>query len=222
MENHNIPNIEPITIFLVLRTGGDVYTSRYVNTTANNIRNHVTSKHEIVCITDNITGINSIDRVIKMKHNWPKWWGKVELFRDDVTQNSHCLFMDLDTVCVGNIDYLCSPNIGFFGLRDFNQASIFQTGVMKWNVSSSVHRIYHGFTMGNRTRYMNGGDHEWIGASAPDKKFLQDAFPGEICSYKKHLPHIYKKIINPSIVCFHGNPRPHTVKDAFITSVWKY
>lgn len=212
---------DEISIFLVLRTGGPVYDSRYVNATAANIRKFITHKHEIVCITDNSSGITEVDRIVKMRHDWPKWWGKIELFRDDVTKNSHCLFMDLDTVCVDNIDYLCKLSGGFYGLRDFYNIQTFQTGVMKWDTGQNSH-IYNKFTSTDITKYISKGDHEWIGEHATGKKFLQDEFPGEFCSYKKHLPHIHKKFVSPSVICFHGDPRPHTVKDKFITDVWKY
>lgn len=212
---------DTISIFLVLRTGGPVYDSKYVNATAANIRKFVTHKHEIVCLTDNSDGISEVDRVVRMRHDWPKWWGKIELFRDDITKNSHCLFLDLDTVCIDNIDYLCKLSSGFYGLRDFYNIRTFQTGVMKWDSGQSVD-IYNKFTSTDITKYINKGDHEWIGEHAKDKKFLQDEFPGELCSYKKHLPHIHKKFVSPSVICFHGDPRPHTVKDKFITDVWKY
>lgn len=213
---------DAITVFLVLRTGGPVYDSRYVNATASNIRANLTHAHEIVCITDNSSGITEVDRIVKMRHNWPKWWGKVELFREDVTKNDHCMFMDLDTVCIGNIDYLCSATDGFYGLRDFYNIQTFQTGVLKWDVSESTANIYNRFTTTDIAKYINKGDHEWIGENAENKRFLQDTFPGELSSYKKHLPHIQKKFMSPSVVCFHGDPRPHAVRDKFITDVWKY
>ena len=212
---------DAITIFLVLKTGGPVYDSRYVNATAQNIRNNVTHNAEIVCITDNATGINSVDRIVKMQHNWPKWWGKIELFRPDITANEHAMYIDLDTVCLGNIDYMCRATDGFYGLRDFYALDTFQTGLLKWDICDDTINIYE-HNKNDIHKYINKGDHELIGAVAKNKKFLQDAFPGEICSYKKHLGHLYKNYINPSIICFHGDPRPHTVKHDLITSAWKY
>lgn len=213
---------DPITIFLVLKTGGPVYDHKYVNATARNIRANVTHPHEIVCITDDSTGIVDVDRCVKMKNNWYKWWGKLEVFRDDVTKNKHCLFIDLDTVCTKNIDFLCRLGDGFYGLRDFYTLETFQTGILKWEVNKSTIDIYNSFLLQDFSKYIDKGDHEWTGAVAKDKKFLQDAFPGEFCSYKKHLAHITKKYMEPSVICFHGDPRPHTIKYSFITDVWNY
>lgn len=212
---------EEITIFLILKTGGDTYTSKYVNATATNIRNYISRKHEIVCITDNFNGITSVDRCIKMQHSLPKWWGKLEMFREDVTKNNHCLYIDLDTVCIKNIDFLCDLPIGFFGIRDFYNLDVFQTGLMKWDVTGETINIYHqGIKEINR--FINKGDHEFIGSLPFKKDFIQDEFPGEICSYKKHMAHLYKNYIDPSIICFHGTPRPHTIKHSLITDHWNY
>jgi len=213
---------DPITIFLTLKTGGGIYDHRYVNATARNIRQNVTHPHEIVCITNDSSGITEVDRVVKMQHNWYKWWGKLEAFKPDVTTNKHAMMIDLDTVCLGNIDFLCRATDGFYGLRDFYNLEVFQTGLLKWTINDDTVAIYEKFVKTDFSKYKDKGDHEWVGLEAKDKKFIQDAFPGEVCSYKKHLAHIHKKFMDPSIVCFHGDPRPHTVKDHFIKAVWKY
>ena len=212
---------DQITIFLVLKTGGDTYTSRYVNATANNIRANLTYNAEIVCLTDDSTGIDSVDRIIKMEHNWPKWWGKLEMFKPGVTGNKHCLYIDLDTVCFKNIDFLCNLPPAFYGIRDFYHLSVLQTGILKWEVNSETQDIYLK-NLHHIDKYFNKGDHELIGESVTEPKYLQDIFPGEICSYKKHMGRLYKQYITPSVVCFHGTPRPHTVKHDLIVRHWKY
>lgn len=217
-----LDRVDPISIFLVLRTGGDVFSFRYVNACIANIKKHITYPHEIVCLTDNPKGIVGADRIVYMRHNWSKWWGKIELFRDDITTNKHCLYLDLDTVCLKNIDDICKLPYGFYGLRDFNVLDVLQTGVLKWDVTEYSTDIYKSFVNEDFSKYTNKGDHEWIGAYAPKHKFLQDCFPDEIASYKTHISRISKGDMKPTIVCFHGIPRPHTVTDNFITNEWKY
>lgn len=213
---------DPITVFLVLKTGGDIYNSRYVNATANNIRANLTYPHELVCITDSYHGITSVDRLIKMRHDYPKWWGKIELFRDDVTKNSHCLFIDLDTVATKNIDNFCRLQGDFFGLRDFYTITTLQTGIMKWEVGEQSLSIYNKFVNTDFSKYINKGDHEWVGQTVKSYDFLQDCLPGELCSYKKDLSYLCKNLKDPSLICFHGDPRPHTITHEFITKHWKY
>lgn len=213
---------DPISIFLVLRTGGDVFDSRYVNTVAKNIKNNISYPHEIVCLTDDATGITEVDRIVPMLHNYPKWWGKIELFRSDITKNRHCLFIDLDTVICKNIDQICSLTGSFFALYDFYHPAMLQTGVMKWEVNQQSKAIYNNFITTDFSKYIHRGDHEWIGANVSHFKFLQDCLPEYICSYKKDLSYIAKGLKEPNIICFHGTPRPHTITHDFITKHWKY
>lgn len=212
-----------ISIFLVLKTGG-VYNYRYVNAVAKNIREKCTKQFEIVCLTDNPKGITEVDRIVPLKHNWAKWWGKVELFREDVTNNSECIFFDLDTVLIDNIDFLWGiDDSNLYGIRDFYRLDVFQTGVLRWKPSRATNAIYNNFVDNDLySKFMNRGDHEYLGTTKIDKSFLQDKFPNMAVSYKKTVASLSKKLISPSIVCFHGEPRPHTIKHTFITDHWKY
>ncbi len=213
---------DPISIFIVLKTGGPVYNSRYVNTVARNIRSNVTYPHEIVCLTDDPSNITEVDRIVPMLHNYPKWWGKIELFREDITQNKHCLFIDLDTVICKNIDQLCATDGSFLALYDFYRPTVLQTGIMKWSVNKQSKDIYANFITTDFSKYIHRGDHEWIGKNVTNFKFLQHTLPDYICSYKKDLAYIAKGLKEPNIICFHGDPRPHTIKHDFITKHWKY
>lgn len=217
----NYDRNDQITIILVLRTGGDTYNHRYVNATAKNIRENLTYDAEIICLTDNPTGITEVDRIVEMEHDWPKWWGKMEMFKKSITTNKHCLYLDLDTVCFKNIDFICKLPAGFYGIRDFYHLNILQTGILKWEVNDESVRLYKN-NLHHIDKYFNKGDHELIGECVKTPLFLQDIFPGEICSYKKHMAQLYKNYITPSIVCFHGNPRPHTIKHDLIAKHWKY
>lgn len=213
---------DPITIILVLRTGGDVFNSRYVNAVAKNIKNNITYPHEIVCLTDDASEITEVDRIIPMLHNYPKWWGKIEMFRNDITKNRHCLFLDLDTVICKNIDEICSLTGSFFALYDFYHPAVLQTGIMKWEVNQQSKDIYNNFITTDFSKYIHRGDHEWIGQNVSNFNFLQERLPGYICSYKKDLSYIVKRLKEPNIICFHGVPRPHTITHDFITKHWKY
>lgn len=215
---------DPISIFLVLKNGPKTcFDYRYVNATATSIRNNITHPHEIVCITDDSKNINSVDRIVKFENNFPKWWGKIELFRSNITKNQHCLFLDLDTVCLNSIDFLCNIDVNFLGLRDFYHLDVFQTGILKWTVSEETENIYNTFLKEDFSKYKDKGDHEWIGSQPIDKHFIQDYFPNKVCSFKKHMGLLYKKVLTPNILCFHGEPRPHIKKnDILIKDHWRY
>lgn len=216
---------DQITIFLVLRSGGPDFDSRYVNATARSIKNNISYPHELVCLTDDPTDITEVDRIVPMLYNLPRWWGKIELFRSDITRNKHCLFIDLDTVICKTIDELCTLKGSFFAIRDFYHPSILQTGIMKWEVNKQSKDIYNNFITTDFSKYIHRGDHEWIGKNVKNPKFIQDRLPEYISSYKQDLAVIAKGIKTPNIICFHGIPRPHTldgIKYDFITKHWKY
>lgn len=213
-----------ITIATVLRTGGDVYDSRYVNALARSIKDNLTIDHELVCLTDNSTGFSSdIDRVVPFKYNFPKWWGKIELFDPSVFNTDQVFYMDLDTVVVGNIDHIASYDGDFCGLRDFYALHSLGSGIMGWN-KNKVGHIYDRFLPKSREVINNyqGGDQVWIDENKPSIEYLQDIYHNEIVSFKRHCM-VNNHISVPEkarIVCFHGNPRPHTINHDILKKYW--
>lgn len=218
-------NKRNLSIALVLRTGGDVYDYNYVNAVANGIRKNTTMNPEIVCITDNSKGFNAnIDRVVKFKHNFPRWWGKIELFRPDIFGDNRVFYVDLDTIFVKNIDNILNLESDFCGLRDFYHFDTLGSGVMSF-IPEYNYKIYENFIktpsiiMDNYTQ----GDQRWIDENKCQTMFYQDIFVNEIVSYKKHCLQPNKSIRipeNAKIICFHGLPRPHSIQDNMIKQFW--
>lgn len=218
------------TIAMVLRTGGDTYDYRYVNALADCVRKHTEStKYNIVCLTDNAQGINSslVDEVVPFKHNYKGWWSKIELFRPDIFKGDNVFYMDLDTVVVNNIDEILEYQPTFAGIRDLYHHTFMQTGILSWNPNYN-HQVYENFTRKPSFIMDNypEGDARWIRENVYNYEYLQDVFPNKIVSYKAHcLNKISGEIKIPkdaSIVCFHGKPRPHTIKHPAITRHWIY
>lgn len=220
------------TIALVLRTGGDTYNYKYVNALARNLKQHLTIDHRIVVLTDNNNGIDSnlIDDTVPFIHPYKGWWGKIELFRPNLFSSEQVLYLDLDTVITSNIDDIVQYKTTFAGIKDLYDYSALQTGIMSWNPDYN-HQVYENFipVAHNITEKYNlpsCGDARWIRENVHNYEFLQPAFPGRIVSYKAHCfnKNTGKVAIPPdaSIICFHGKPRPHTIKHPQITKHWKY
>lgn len=219
-EKHNIA--------LVLRTGGDTYTHKYVNTLAENIRDNLGMKVNLAVLTNDSTGFNSnlIDEVIPFKHQYRGWWSKIELFRPDIF-TGRVFYMDLDTVVVNNIDELVKYKTTFAGIRDLYHHNFLQTGVMSWDAAHN-HQVYEDFVPRAASVMSTHieGDAKWIRENVYNYDYLPDQFPGSIVSYKAHcLNKNTGKVTIPkdaSIICFHGKPRPHTITNPVITQHWKY
>lgn len=217
------------TIALVLKTGGDVYNSRYVNALATNIKNNTTVDIELVLLTNDATGVDMtvVDRIVPMIHNFSGWWSKIELFRRDIFTTERVLYFDLDTVIVDNIDEIVLNTQEFVGLLDFMSKPRFQTGVMLWE-PAKYHHIYDGFVKDSRGvmgRHVEG-DAGWIRENIDNKSYFNEVNPQKIVSFKVHCFNKHKNYINipdkAAVICFHGTPRPHTITDYKITKHWKY
>lgn len=214
---------------MVLKTGGEIYNSRYVNALAANIKNNVTVDVELAVLTNDPTGINMevVDRIIPMAHDFAGWWSKIELFRRGIFTSERVLYFDLDTVIVDNIDDIVMNESEFAGLLDFMSKPRFQTGVMLWE-PSKYHHIYDDFV--KNPRLVMGthveGDAGWIRENIENKSYFNQILPKRIVSFKVHCYNAARKYINipdnAAVVCFHGKPRPHTITDYKITKHWKY
>lgn len=218
-----------VNIAMVLRTGGDTYDHRYVNTVATNILNNTSLNVNITCLTDDSSGINPelVTSIIPLKHDYKGWWSKIELFRPDIFPGDRVFYLDLDTVIVKNIDELLMNDSMFSGIRDLYHYNFMQTGLMSWNPNYN-HQIYERFVPRASSIMKNciEGDAGWIRENLHNYDYLQDKFPNKIVSYKAHCVNKNTQEVSipkdASIVCFHGIPRPHTVKKSIITQHWKY
>ena len=218
-------NTHNITIALVLKTGGETYDHRYVNNIVDGLKANITIPHKIVCLTDDPRGLSyDIDRIVKFKHDWPKWWGKIELFRPGVFGDEQIFFFDLDTFIVGDLNNILSYDGIFCALQDFYQPHHMGSGIMSWH-GESVHKIYESFRV-HATKYMNntpGGDQVFINQHVPRIDYFQLRFPREIISYKVHCVKGTGHSMVPDdarVICFHGKPRPHEITTQ-LQQFWK-
>lgn len=224
-KNYIEPTSRPLAIALLLKTGGD-YTHQHVNNLAKAIKKHVTVEHKLYCFTDDSTGIDLkyIDKLVPFKHNYPKWWGKIELFRPDVFDDEQVLYFDLDTFIVDNIDDIANFRGEFSALRDFYHLYSMGSGVMSWH-GQKMHHVYNSFLPVDR-KIMNNyreGDQRWIDEQKKSIDYMQDIFPSKVISYKVHCKAnnaVATVPNNASVICFHGVPRPHAVTDPEIKKYW--
>lgn len=148
------------------------------------------------------------------------WYQKLALFREGLFEpGDRILYLDLDKLICGRLDKIVKYDGKFAILRDFYRPNSMQSAVMMWPA---------GFGKGIWNEYVwagypevPGGDQAWIEshlvAGAVIVDYLQDIFPNTFVSYKKSGG----KIPKGSVVCFHGDPRPHEVTTGWVPEVWK-
>lgn len=215
-----------IIVVCVLRTGG-CYDWGYVRRLHAGVRRHLTMQHDFVCLTNSLKAKGRAEaeadgvRVVELRHRWPGWWSKIELFSDWMDLNgARILYLDLDTLITGPLDDLASFGGDFGMLRDFFRPERPASGVMAWN-SNIGHEIYHKFSAAPEqimTECGVKGDQVFIPAACDTvSHFLQDYVPGQIVSWK----------VGPvddaaCVVCFHGKPKPHELLDlTYIKAHWR-
>lgn len=142
------------------------------------------------------------------------WWAKLSMFEPGRFRG-RCLYLDLDTVIAGSLDDIASYEGEFAGLSDFYHPDRFASGVMAWD-ADKAHEIFTRWHQAGMPQFDDRGDQGWIGAMRPRADRLQDLYPGQLVSFKVNcrdgLPD------GARVVCFHGLPRPHAVRD--ILSNW--
>lgn len=87
--------------------GNDLtYTREYVDKLKSMVARHLTVPHRFVCLAEKVE--RGYD--IQLERVWPSWWSKVELF---ACFSGPTLYLDLDTVITGNIDWMVVPGRPF-------------------------------------------------------------------------------------------------------------
>lgn len=188
-------------ILTVLRSGGE-YRAEHVERLRDQCAKH--SDAAFHCLSD-----VPVPGRIELKHDWPGWWAKLEMFR----LSGQWLYMDLDTTVCGDLDPLMKSH-QFVALRDFYRGGE-NVGSGLMLLGGCFLSLYRAFRDNPEVRhqYTGGvgrlGDQGFIQQHGLKPRFWQDVVPGAVVSWKVHC----KRGIPDSarVVCFHGKPRPWEV-----------
>ena len=168
-----------------------------------------------VCLSDDLV---PWVEVRPLKHGWPGWWSKIELFRRDVFRaGTRVLYLDLDTTIIGSLDELLERPEPFLGIKDFTRRPAGLTsGLMAWTAGGEASAIYERFTVDAAAimrRCGIFGDGAWIAEQVQGHEtFWQDVVPGQVVSYKVHCRSGVPA--GARVVCYHGTPKPWHVEKA--------
>jgi len=197
-----------LTVACVLRSGGE-YQPEHVHHLRSNVRKFLTFPHRFVCLTD--TPLEDVNCIL-LKHNWPGWWSKMELWRPGLFGGT-VLYLDLDTVIVSNIDDMIGGH-RFTVLRNIwakEGDERIGSGLMAW--AGDLSDLYETFAA-NPERWMaaeqtadNWGDQGFIQRHTPVALTRwQDRCPGRVVGWRRDCRRGVPK--GASIVCFGGPSRP--------------
>ena len=146
------------------------------------------------------------------------WDAKIALFHPDAfPAGERVVFFDLDTLIIGDVDNLLSYRGDFAVLRDFWRPHGYGPAVMLWK-AGKADWIWKKYNRNGRP-HLTRGDQELLEIVLKNPVILQDEFPDLFVSYKTHC-HPYPPQ-GASVICFHGEPRPHECTQKWVQDAWK-
>lgn len=224
-----------VKIVCTFKTGGD-YTDRYVMLLFNQLLRHAQCEFTFYCNTDShiawVGGLEQRHRFVlnRLQHPryLPSWWSKLEAYY----LTGPVIAFDLDTVIVNDITTLVQhaltlPPDEICFLRDFrgvpwNSSIVIRNGDFRWVTDAIVSDVLRGrYKKDKRGVHLRiadkefHGDQDWTTDRLQKHKIkigaIQDRFDG-IYSYKDDIAKRTDFPDDARIICFHGRPRPHTLK----------
>jgi lipopolysaccharide biosynthesis glycosyltransferase len=183
----------------------------YIKRLAEGIKSNTTKDIDFYCATVmNLDEIDNVKQIVPL-NNFKGWHIKAELFNPEHWEGyDRVLYVDLDTVITGNIDEMLENPAQLSFLRDFYHPATRETGMI-WFDPSRTLTLYNRFVkMQPNVKKKDAKIIDtWAKQNIPEATCLQDMY--SIGSYKVSLIRDKKPVDDYSIICFHGNPRPHHV-----------
>lgn len=192
---------------------GDKFPIEYVHNLKSMVKRNTTIEHNFVVLTDKPK--KGLDYRI-LKPGFTAWWNKLQLFDSFHKLGDRCIYLDLDTIITGNIDWLFEFKGDFLGIEDVGSVNTHQThlknrlqsAVMSWTPLMG-NQIWNEFILRKDWALSSfRGDGEYLNDAVPtyQRKLLQKEYPGQLKSYKYQVYGNEKSLDETSIVCFHGRP----------------
>jgi len=189
------------------------YTADHVLALQQQVKKHCPGS-EFYCLSnEKIPGVN----VIPLKHNWPGWWSKMEIFSHDL---GPVLYLDLDMVLRNDISYIMEDTHYFTA---WHSKRGLNSSIMAWD--ESKRHIYESFAsqcddvMQAMTRLECLGDQCFIQNSLAKWDKFKDRYPEAIVNYES------LKGNDPSdknhIICFKGRTKPQNANEEWVRSALK-
>jgi len=199
-----------MTIDVVCVFWGTKFSDEYVYKLKAMIERNTTVPFRFVCLSDRpLKGIET--RILKP--GMEGWWNKLQLFDPHHELNNRIVYLDLDTIITGNIDWLMNYRGEFMGIEDLgcinpwqpHLKNKMQTGIIAFDRSKNF-MIWTEFVMGLSSVVKTfRGDGEYLEYLLKGRDLVQRLYGNVIKSYKYQVyPDRPDK--ETSIICFHGRP----------------
>lgn len=201
---------------------GNKFSLDYVYNLKASVERNTIVPHKFVCYSDR--AIPNVETRI-LRPGYEGWWNKLQLFDVGNKVSDRVVYLDLDTVITGSIDWLLEDRSWFMGIEDVGAVNphqphlknILQTGVMAWDFDPNSH-IWNTFVLSyDRAVDTYRGDGEYLSSilNPYQRTLLQHKYTNALKSYKYDV-YPNKLLQETSIVVFHGRP---SIEQAFSETI---
>ena len=208
---------------------GTKYQAEYVHRLHRAVMRHLPIPHRFVCLTDRARDLRGTG--IECVHaDYPGWWAKMELFKPEWREGERVVFLDLDTVIVGDLSPLAEVESEFAICDCFLKRLGVET---KWPCRYGSCVMVLGETLGGDVwrdfeadsddLMQSAGRHgdqqviEWL---HPLADILQDILPGFFLHYRELPEHPGYPPEGASLVIFGGSQKPTNCRMQWVRRAW--
>ena len=200
------------TVLCVLKAGGE-YLPKHAARLYDQFLRHAPPEVRFLCLTDLVPELDKLNvPAAPLTHGWPGWWSKVET----LAAPGPCLYLDLDTSIVGDIEPLLAVarDAPLCMCRSFwvEDPGAVNSSVMAW--SGDVSWLYRRFAEAPEEHMSlykardRWGDQVWLHDNLGLEPWLwQDELPGQVLSFKRDVLR-GADCGNVRVIVSHGLPRP--------------
>jgi tetratricopeptide (TPR) repeat protein len=203
---------------------GTKYGSDYVNKLYHGVQKNLTCPHKFICYTEDPSGLDKEIEIAPLQKGFDGWWNKASIFNNCFPEGTKVIYIDLDMIIVGNINYLADSPYAFATLstkdlhcelaqEGYNSSIIVYSPPLFQEICDFLKNYYS-----EVTKVLVRFDY-YLEMMIKNSALLQDVFPNKIVDYvmkcTKSLP------VGSTIVCFPRTPKPHQLNDPWILQNWK-
>ena len=216
--------------FVAVKTGTK-YSEEYLFKLAAGIMKHCPVPFELLCITDRPSDVPAVWQIYDCSADGlDTWWAKMLIFAPELPARGRVIFLDLDTIILGDLGPLCALK-PIFGICE-NWQKIYGhptwpckygSCVMSFEAGSLVKEIWEPFNLDREDYIRNAGkfgDQFTIGELYPDATLLNRELPGFFVHLKKDL-YFKPPKKDARVLIFGGKPKPHECDQKWVRELWQ-
>jgi hypothetical protein len=204
---------------------GDKYPFQYVTALRNMVARHMTQPYTLACLTDQPERCSEVTFIDVSAAGLHGWWAKMLLFEPQWRGLSKIVYLDLDTLVIGNLAPLVDVAGEFAILESPVRLAGHPNYPCQYNSSAMV--IGRGQCTFVWQKFQRNSDqlifkHERYGDQAalqelyPAAPYLQRLLPGFFCNYRDLTSHKPKA----AVINFGGRHKPHVCDIPWVQKEW--